>query len=154
MRRQIFVALALALAGGSAIAADVNGAGALALAGVVGAADPTLSAGARHRLARLFDGRLTGGAPINVRATSIQCRFSDVAIQTRSCALVFGARHRSLTGRSANELFATMAGAGVPSDGAAGSIFEALTALVCVITPAAVAAQDGGGAHCAFAPGP
>jgi len=154
MRREIVAAFAVVLSGANAFAADTNGAAALALAGVVGAQDPSLSAGARHRLARLFDGHLAGGGPISVRAASIQCRFSDVAIETRSCALVFGAHHRALTGRSANELFATMAGAGVPGDGAAGSIFESLTKLDCVVTPAQIAAQDGSGAKCAYAAGP
>jgi hypothetical protein len=47
----------------------------------------------------------------------VVCRVSNVDITSRSCELSFGARKRTLTGREANEVGATAAAAGVPSEG-------------------------------------
>jgi len=130
---------------------------ALALAGVVAPHDPLLGALNRHRVARLFDGRSVhapAGLVIHVTADQATCRASDVDITFRSCELTFGARKRSLSGRAAAEIFATMIEAGVPSNGAAGSIYESVTALDCALDPYVIAQKAGGGATCAFTPGP
>ena len=47
----------------------------------------------------------------------------------------------------------TLALAGVPSDGAAGSIFESLSKLSCTLDPKAIKDKAGGGADCSFEPG-
>jgi len=56
-------------------------------------------------------------------------------------------------GRKAHELFATIAEVGVPSDGAAGTIYESLSHLACTINPAEIKQKAGGGAECKFDPG-
>jgi hypothetical protein len=61
---------------------------------------------------------------------------------------------RTLKGRQANEIYATEAVAGVPSDGAAGSIFESLSNLVCTLDPGEIRQKAGGGANCTFDAGP
>jgi hypothetical protein len=43
--------------------------------------------------------------------------------------------------------------AGVPSDGAAGSVFESLSNLSCTLDPKAIKQKDGSGANCSFDPG-
>ena len=93
-------------------------------------------------------------APIAVAAASVACRQSDVDISHHDCTLKFGAAARVLTGRAAHELFATLAENGVPGDGAAGSIYEAVSHLACAIKPAEVKQKAGGGATCAWGPGP
>ncbi len=40
----------------------------------------------------------------------------------------------------------------MPSDGAAGSIYEAVTKLTCTIDPNEVTQMSGGGAHCNYGP--
>jgi hypothetical protein len=50
-------------------------------------------------------------------------------------------------------LYATIAVAGVPPDGAAGSTFEALSHLDCSINPNVIKQKAGGGATCNFDPG-
>ena len=42
----------------------------------------------------------------------------------------------------------------MPSDGAAGSVFESVTALSCTVDPSVVKQKAGGGADCTFTPGP
>ena len=58
------------------------------------------------------------------------------------------------SGRDANELFATLAMVGVPSDGAAGSIHAGVMQLLCTIDPNAIKQKDGSGATCKFDAGP
>ncbi|HVN91066.1 MAG TPA: hypothetical protein VMT61_14735 [Candidatus Binataceae bacterium] len=142
----------------AAAATTINGASALALAGVVGAKSPALSSNDKHILAHLFDGDLTVSYPANqkisVNADSVVCRTSNVDITDRSCALIFGTHHRSVKGRKANELNATAIQAGVPSQGAAGTIYEGFTHLACFIDPNEIKQKAGGGATCTFDPGP
>ncbi len=155
MQKRAFIAFALVLGVVPAVArADAQGPSALALAGVVSVHDGALSAAKRHLVARLFAGQTPPGAVISVKADKIVCRISDVAIVQRSCALTFGAHTVNLTGRLANELYATIGEAGVPPDGAAGSIFEALHGLDCKLEPNVIRQNAGGGASCAFTPGP
>ena len=140
----------------SAVAAptSANGPAALALAAVVGQYSSMLSRRDKSVLARLFDADLTikllEDRNISVNAETIVCRTSDVDITARSCALKFGNHRRRLKGRRANELNATVVQAGVPSEGAAGSIFVSLSHLVCTIEPREIAQKAGGGANCTF----
>jgi hypothetical protein len=145
------------LASQSASAATTAGSTALALAALVAAHSPVLSRHDKRVVARLFCGHATVAFPANrkisVKADSVVCRASDVDITSRSCKLTFGAASVSLTGRKAHELYATIAEAGVPPDGAAGSIYESLSHLVCTIDPHVIAQRAGGGADCTFDPG-
>ena len=148
------------LVAASALAAPstTGGFSGLALAALVAEHQPGLSWRDRNAMAWLLDGRtrfhFPAGHTIIVKADKIQCRASNVAIDQRSCDLTFGAAVRHLSGRRANELFATMQEAGVPGDAGAGSAFEALTSLSCTIAPNVVKQNAGGGADCAYTPGP
>jgi hypothetical protein len=138
-------------------AADTSGPGALAMAGVVALHETGLSTHKKRVLDKLFAGHhafYPVGQKIIVKAHKIECRQSNVAINERSCALTFGTHNVNLTGRRSHEIFATLIEAGVPSDGAAGSVFERLTALTCTIDPNEVNQNAGGGASCTFSPGP
>jgi hypothetical protein len=73
---------------------------------------------------------------ITVAAGAVTCRASNVDITQHSCDLTFGAKKATTQGRKAHELYATLAAVGVPPDGAAGSIFEAVSNLDCTIDPA------------------
>jgi hypothetical protein len=161
MKKRMIVVVLLALGQGvstaSAASGSASGPGALALAGVVAAHSSVLGSFDRRAMARLFAGNSAINFPPNVKisvtADSIVCRESDVDITSRSCELTFGAGKRSLKGREANELFATLAAAGVASEGAAGSIIEGVTKLVCTIDPNEIRQKAGGGAQCTFETG-
>jgi hypothetical protein len=43
--------------------------------------------------------------------------------------------------------------AGIPADGAAGSVFESLSKLTCTLDPAEIKQKAGGGADCSFETG-
>jgi hypothetical protein len=64
-----------------------------------------------------------------------------------------GDRKVSRSGRAANEIFATLATAGVAPSGAAGSASEKVTKLVCTIDPNVIRQKAGGGADCVFEKG-
>jgi len=136
----------------------VSGQSALALAALIGEYSPRLSQQDRHTLSRVFDGNLhgpfTATQTVTVQAESIVCRTSNVDITLRSCELTFGANKPTLRGRKAHEVFATLAEVGVPSDGAAGTVFEALSQLTCTIDLHQLQQRAGGGAVCSFSPGP
>jgi hypothetical protein len=123
-----------------ASAASVTGSAALALAGVVAPISPVLTSAEKKAVAMLF--AETSDIPykkkISVTADKIVCRSSNVDITLRSCELTFGNKSKTINGRAANELYATEAMAGVPSDGAAGSIFESLARLNCTLDPQAI----------------
>jgi hypothetical protein len=123
---------------------------ALALAALVGMHSPALKRSERAALSGLLRGRLRPGGMIDVSVDAVDCRAGDVDIAAFACELHFGARKVTLVGRPANELFATMQEAGVPADGATGTVHEAVSALACAINPAEIARKDGGGAKCAF----
>lgn len=158
MKHALFLAGAIALIAlpAAADSAGSSGAGALALAALVGLESPTLSAVDKQELADMLNGNLNfpGAAPIAVTADSVSCRQSDVDISHHDCALKFGGATKTLNGRAAHELYATLVENGVPSDGAAGSIYEAASRLSCAIKPAEVKQRGGGGASCVWAPGP
>jgi hypothetical protein len=159
MRKHALAVVALLLAAQSAIAAPMNtsGTSALALAALVGIHSPTLTFKERIVLTHMLEGRLNFPFPANqiaVKADKVTCRASNVDISAHSCELAFGAKTRKLSGRAAHELYATLIESGVPSDGAAGSLFESLTALSCTVDPSAVKQKAGGGANCTFTAGP
>jgi hypothetical protein len=136
----------------AAEAATVSGSPALALAAVVAAHSPTLSAAEKKEVAAIFDGKGSGATKgkIVITADKIDCRASNVDITSRSCELTFGSKKPSFTGREANELYATEVYAGVPSDGAAGTIHEGLAKLKCTLDPSAIKQNDGSGADCSY----
>jgi hypothetical protein len=142
----------------AAEAASASGPAALALAGVVAEHSSVLGSFDRRAMRRLFDGKSALFFPpnrkISVKAGSVVCRESDVDITARSCDLAFGAGKRVLSGREANEVFATLAAAGVASEGAAGSIIESVKNLVCTVDPNEIKQKAGGGADCMFDTGP
>ena len=76
-----------------------------------------------------------------------------VDITGKDCTLKFGTHSISLAGRQAEALYATLVWAGVPSDGAAGSVVEGVKGLDCALNPAEVRQESSGGAKCAFALG-
>lgn len=141
--------------GASAAPATVTGPNALALAGVVALYSPLLSGEERETAAALFVGEkdIPYGKKITISADKIVCRVSNVDITARSCELTFKGKKQTIAGRRASEVFATVALAGVPSDGAAGSIFESLSNLSCTLDPKAIKQKDGSGANCSFEPG-
>lgn len=142
--------------GQSAFAAPLTttGQAALALAGVIAPQSALLSAYDRRVVASLFDGRTGTGIPANKKITvvadSIVCRVSNVDLTARSCELTFKAAKRSLKGRAANEVFATLAAAGVQAQGAAGSVIETVTKLQCTLDTSALKDKAGGGAECSL----
>ena len=149
------ILLSLACASGAAAApSTTSGSVALALAGVV-APYSQLSDAEKKVVAALFagDGNVAYASKITVTADKIVCRASNVDITARSCELTFGGQTRTVKGREANEIFATEALAGVPGDGAAGTIFEALSKLSCTLDPKVISDKSGGGASCSFEPG-
>jgi hypothetical protein len=139
-----------------AFAGSIDGNGALALAALVAEHSPNVIARDKLVLLRFLNGQADahymGAKKISVKADQLSCRASNVDITQHSCDLTFGAKKPSFNGRKAHELYATLAEVGVPPDGAAGSIFEALSNLDCTIDPAEVKQKAGGGAHCSYDP--
>jgi hypothetical protein len=156
-RRTAILIVALVLADRSALAATATGPNALALAALVAGESPQLIWRERRVMRRLFRGQASVHFPpnkqISIKADAISCRVSNVDITSRSCKLTFGGKSVDVTGRVAHALFATIALVGVPPDGAAGSVFESLSKLVCTIYPSVIAQKAGGGAECTFDPG-
>jgi hypothetical protein len=154
MKTIVLFAGLLLLTNTSASAASANGSSALALAALVAENSSALDATQRKVIARLFEGDLSVSYPadrkIVVKADAVVCRASNVDITARSCELKFGAQKATLKGRKAHELFATMMEAGVPPDGAAGSVFERLSNLSCTIDVGEIQEKAGGGAGCVF----
>jgi hypothetical protein len=153
----IFVVPLLACGGSAASAASATASGqtALALAGVVALYSPLLTSDEREAVSALFVGQIGGryAKKISVTADKIACRISNVDITARSCELTFRGAKQTITGRRANEIFATEAMAGIPPDGAAGSVSESLSKLTCTIDPAEIRKKAGGGADCSFEAG-
>jgi hypothetical protein len=141
----------------SAAPATVTGSAALALAAVVLQHSPLLSAYERRVVARLFDGNSSFGfAPrkkLSITAESVVCRVSFSDLTARTCDMTFKTGKRMLTGRQANEIYATAAAAGVPSEGATGSTIESISKLECAIDPNEIKQRTGGGAECSFETG-
>ena len=156
MKRALFFALPLLFAPAVALAGSSEGSTALALSALVGERAPHVGFLDKHLLAAYLDGHATAphikGKKIMVKADAIDCRSSNVDITEHSCALTFGAKKIELHGRKAHELYATLVEAGVASDGAAGSIHEAVTNLDCVVDADQVRDKAGAGAKCTFSP--
>ena len=133
---RLILTCALVVAGASPVAAasgatpsKISGSTALALAGVIAPLSPQLSGAEKKAMAMLFaaNSDIPYKKPIVVTADRIVCRTGNVDITVRSCEVTFGKKVKTVNGSTANEIFATEALAGVPSDGAAGSNFESLT---------------------------
>jgi hypothetical protein len=135
-----------------ASAADISGSTALALAGVIAPLSPLLASAEKKAIAMLFaaDSDIPYKKPIVVTADRIVCRTGNVDITVRSCEVTFGKKVKTVNGSTANEIFATEALAAIPADGAAGSNFESLSKLSCMIDPNAIRQKDGSGATCTF----
>ena len=149
---KLAVAFSLSLATTSAAsAASITGQAALALAGVVALYAP-LPAANKKAVAALFKGdtNFPYTAKISVMAEKIVCRTSNVDLTARSCEVTFKTSTKTLKGREANEIYATAAMAGIPSDGAAGSNFESLSKLNCTLDPKVLKQKAGGGADCSY----
>jgi len=149
------VAAVLGLAPAAAGAADASGHAALALAALVGNVSPSLTAAQRLELADFLGSNPAaahGRAQIVVTAATVTCGAGNVDITRSFCDISFGAVTKHLTGRTANELYATMAAAGVQGEGAAGTLYEGLTDLRCVLSPSEIANATGGGASCSYKP--
>jgi hypothetical protein len=155
MKPLAFLTIPLLLAN-HALAGPIDGNGALALAALVAEHSPSVTAFDKNLLAKFLNGyanvRYPPNKKITVSAGAVTCRASNVDITLHSCDLTFGAQKVTTHGRKAHALYATLAEVGVPPDGAAGSIFEAVSNLDCTIDPGEVKQKAGGGAHCAFAP--
>jgi hypothetical protein len=139
----------------SAASATASGQSALALAEVVALYSPLLTSDEREAVSAFFVGQ-TGGRyvkKISVTADKIVCRISNIDITARSCELTFRGAKQTITGRRANEIFATEAMAGIAPDGAAGSVSESLSKLMCTLDPAEIRKKAGGGAECSFEAG-
>jgi hypothetical protein len=136
----------------AASAGSANGSAALALAGLVAPYSPVLSPAEKKVVAAFLAGQTSApyAKEILVTADKIICRTSNVDIAARSCELTFGNTVRKFRGREANELYTTAAMAGVPSDGAAGSIFESVSKLSCTLDPAQINEKAGAGADCSY----
>lgn len=153
--------IAWSLLWGTASAAPLAGTSgnvALPLAATIGIYEPNLSPGDKKALVDLLDANVDFywpiGRKIAVQADAVICKVSNVDITARSCEIVFGKKTIAVKGRSAHEIFATIAKAGVPSEGAAGSIYESVSHLNCVIDPRQIFDKAGAGADCKFKPGP
>jgi hypothetical protein len=69
---------------------------------------------------------------------------SNLDTTLHCCELAFGTKMTAGKGRKAYELFVTIAEFGLPLEGAAGSIPESLSLLMCIIDPGEVKQRDGG----------
>ena len=137
----------------SAASMNVSGATALAVAAVVAPYSPLLGARDKKIIASLFDGNERVGTfktRLSVTADALTCRISNVDITLRSCQISFGKARHSLKGRAANEVYATLATAGVVAEGAAGSMIESISKLSCTLDPGEIKQNGGGGAACKF----
>jgi hypothetical protein len=156
MRRMVLVAFLLLLAHQGAWAASAIGNNAMALAALVAENSPLLSPNEKMVMARLIDGNLNFAFPknknISVQADAVVCRARDVDITSCSCDLTFGKKIAAVKGRKAHELYAMIGLVGVPPDGAAGTIVEGLSHLMCTIDPGEIQQMSGGGADCKFDP--
>jgi hypothetical protein len=140
----------------SAAPATATGSAALAVAAVVAPYSPQLSRGEKKVIAGLFDGNTYAHhakMKLSVSADAIQCKIGNVDITARSCELTFKKAKHSLKGRAANEVYATLAAAGVASEGAAGSMIQAISKLTCTVDPVVIKDKSGGGADCSFETG-
>ena len=135
-----------------AVPATTTGPMALAVGAVVARYSPLLNAYEKRLIAGIFDGNVKVGdkRKLLVVAETVTCKVSNVAIAERSCELTFKKGKRSLKGREANEVYATLASAGIVAEGAAGSMIQNVTKLNCTLDPVVIKDNSGGGADCSF----
>lgn len=150
------IALASAASASTALAATADGGGALALAALASKYSPLLKPAEKVALAKLLEGRskvaFPAGEKITVSVDTLSCRAGNVDIAHHACDLTFADKKVAISGRAAHELYATLVEIGVPPDGAAGTIYEAVSGLECVVDPGEIAQKAGGGAHCKYEP--
>jgi hypothetical protein len=136
MKQVVLGLTSLLVASSAALAGSVDGSATLALAALVAEHSPNVKAGDKLLLEKFLNGRVYSyRKKITVAASSISCKASNVDITLHHCDLTFGTKKIATNGRKAHELYALLAEAGVPPDGAAGSIFEAISNLDCTIDP-------------------
>lgn len=151
----LFIGASQVMGASGATPSKISGSTALALAGVIAPLSPLLSGAEKKAVAMLFaaNADIPYKKPIMVTADKIVCRTGNLDITVRNCEVTFGKKVKTVNGSTANEIFATEALSGIPSDGAAGSNFESLGQLSCTIDPNAIRQKDGSGADCTFQPG-
>ncbi|HEY8066698.1 MAG TPA: hypothetical protein VIF40_18515 [Methylosinus sp.] len=146
----------LATNGAALAGSTTDGAGALSLAALAGKHSPSVKPAGKAALAKLADGHakiaFPKGKTIDVVVDAVSCRSSNVDITQHACELTFGEKKVRVAGRLAHEIFATLLEAGVPPDGAAGTIYAAVSALDCTVDPEEIAQKAGGGAQCKYEP--
>jgi len=142
---------AFGLTPAAAAPVSVTGSTALAVAAVIAQHSPLLSAYEKRTIAGLFNGTARAGKKLTVTAESIICRVSNVDITARGCEMTFNKGKRTLKGREANEVNATLTAAGATAEGAAGSMIQTVTKLSCTLDPNVIKDNSGGGADCSFA---
>jgi len=157
MKRIFSTGFFILAANGAALAgAATDGSGALSLAALAGKHSPTAKPAEKAALAKLADGHakiaFPKGKTIDVVVDAINCRSSNVDITQHACELTFGEKKVQVAGRLAHELYATLLEVGVPPDGAAGTIYAAVSALDCTVDPGEIAQKAGGGAQCKYEP--
>jgi hypothetical protein len=137
-----------------AAAGTASGPSALALAAVVAEHSSVLGAFDRRAVRSMFSGKdnlvIARTQKITVAVDAVVCKMSNVDITARSCVLTVKGHDRTVTGRDANEIFGTLALAGVQSEGAAGSIIASVKNLQCTLDPTVIKQKAGGGADCKF----
>ena len=141
----------------SAAPATVAGPTALAVAAVLAQYSPVLNPGERKVIAGLFDGNTRMSYPLkklSVDADAVMCRISNVAVADRSCEITFKKGKRALKGHAANEVYATLASAGIAAEGAAGSMIVNVSKLSCTLDLGEIKQNAGGGASCSWQTGP
>jgi hypothetical protein len=146
-----FPLTAFGLTPAAAAAVGVTGSTAVAVAGVIAPYSPLLSAHEKRTIAGLFSGNARAGSKLTVTTESIVCRVGNVDITARSCEMTFDKGTRTLKGREANEVNATLTVAGAVAEGAAGSMTQTVTKLSCALDPNVIKDNSGGGADCSFA---
>ncbi|MBG0809317.1 hypothetical protein IY145_07995 [Methylosinus sp. H3A] len=157
MKRFFSTAIFFLAANGAALAAaTTDGSGALSLAALASKYSPTVKPAAKAALAKLADGHakiaFPKGKTIDVVVDAVSCRASNVDITQHACELTFGEKKVQVAGRLAHEIFATLLEVGVPPDGAAGTIYAAVSALDCTVDPDEITQKAGGGAQCKYEP--
>jgi hypothetical protein len=141
----------------SAAPATASGPTALAVAAVLAQYSPVLNPGERKVIAGLYDGNTRMSYPLkklSVEADAVMCRTSNVAIADRSCEITFKKGKRTLKGHAANEVYATLASAGITAEGAAGSMIQNVSKLSCTLDLGEIKQNAGGGASCSWQTGP
>ncbi len=153
----VLVFVAFGQSAASAAPVTLTGPTALAVAAVIAPYSPLLNPGEKKVIAGLFDGNSKISYPkkkLSVGADTVMCRISNVAITERGCEITFSKGKRSLKGRAANEVYATLASAGVAAEGAAGSMIENISKLSCTLDLGEIKQNAGGGADCSWESGP